>query len=53
MNEQENPYLFAYRNKLSNELGGAFGIDFTRKRMTLSEIKNLLGDVKKDASRRR
>jgi transposase len=53
MNEQENLYLFAYRSKLSDELGDAFGIDFTRKRMTLSEIKNLLGDVKKDVSRRR
>lgn len=45
-NEEENIYLFNYRNKISDELGDAFGIDFTKKRLTLLEIKRTLGDVK-------
>jgi transposase len=52
INERENLYLFGYRNKLTDELGAAFGIDFTRKRLTLSEIKGLLGGVKKNAPAR-
>jgi transposase len=47
MNEQENIYLFNYRNKISDVLGSAFGIDFTKKRLRLTEIKKILGDVKK------
>ena len=45
-NEEENIYLFNYRNEISDELGDAFGIDFTKKRLTLSEIKKILGEVK-------
>jgi hypothetical protein len=48
MNEHENMYLFGYRSKLSDELGKAFGVDFTRKRLYLAEIRKLLGSVKKD-----
>lgn len=45
-NEDENIYLFNYRSKLSDELGQAFGIDFTKKRLYLQEIKKVLGSVK-------
>lgn len=45
-NEEENIYLFNYRNEISDELGDAFGIDFTKKRLTLSEIKKVLGEAK-------
>ena len=47
MHELENIYLFGYRSELSIELGKAFGIDFTKKRLPLHEIKKILGDVKK------
>jgi hypothetical protein len=47
MHEYENIYMFGYRNKLSDALGNAFGIDFTKKRLSLAEIKRILGDVKK------
>jgi hypothetical protein len=47
MNEQENIYLFNYRNKISDALGAAFGIDFTKKRLRLAEIKKILGDAKR------
>jgi len=47
MNEQENIYLFGYRTSISEALGAAFGIDFTKKRLRLADIKKILGDVKK------
>lgn len=47
MNEHENIYLFGYRSEISDDLGKTFGIDFTKKRLRLSEIKKFLGDVKK------
>ena len=46
-NEQDNIYLFNYRNEISDAIGEALGIDFTKKRMRLSEIKNLLAKSKK------
>ena len=45
--EHENVYLFDYRNHISDEIGKAFGIDFTNKRLSLSEIKNILALSKK------
>jgi len=48
VNEQENLYLFGYRSEISEELGTTFGIDFTKKRLRLAEIKNILGGVKKN-----
>jgi len=45
--EHENVYLFDYRSKISDELGKAFGIDFTNKRFRLNEIKNILASSKK------
>ena len=47
MNEHENIYLFGYRSTVSDALGKAFGIDFTKKRLRLNEIKNILANVKK------
>jgi transposase len=47
LNEHENIYLFGYRSKLSDALGSAFGIDFTKKRLLLTDIKKTLGDAKK------
>jgi transposase len=46
-NESENLYLFDYASDISEELGDAFGIDFSRMRLTRKEIKKNLGDVKK------
>jgi transposase len=47
INEQENIYLFGYRSKTAIALGKAFGIDFAKRRLYLSDIKKILGDVKK------
>lgn len=47
MNEHENIYLFGYRSELSDALGQLFGIDFTKKRLPLAEIKKILGEAKK------
>lgn len=46
-NEQDNIYLFNYRSEISDAIGVAFGIDFTKKRMRLGEIKNLLAKSKR------
>jgi len=46
-NEQDNLYLFDYRSKVSDAVGAALGIDFTRKRLRRSEIKNILAESKK------
>jgi transposase len=47
INEMGNIYLFGFRSEISDALGKAFGIDFTKKRMRLSEIKSVLGNLKK------
>lgn len=46
-NEQDNLYLFDYRSEISDTIGDALGIDFTRKRLRLGEIKNILAESKK------
>ena len=46
-NEQDNLYLFDYRSELSDAIGDALSIDFTRKRLRLAEIKNILAKSKK------
>lgn len=46
-NEQDNLYLFDYRSEVSDAIGDALGIDFTRKRLRLGEIKNILAESKK------
>lgn len=45
--EHTNLYLFDYRSEISDYIGEAFGIDFTNKRLRLSEIKNILALSKK------
>jgi len=45
--EHTNLYLFDYRSKISDKIGNVFGIDFTNKRLRLSEIKNILASTKK------
>ncbi len=46
-NEQDNLYLFDYRSEISDAIGDALGIDFTRKRLRLGDIKNILAVSKK------
>jgi transposase len=45
--EHTNLYMFDYRSNISDCIGKAFGIDFTNKRLRLSEIKNILASAKK------
>lgn len=45
--EHTNLYMFDYRSNISNCIGEAFGIDFTKKRLRLNEIKNILASSKK------
>jgi len=46
-NESENLYLFDYISDISEDLGNAFGVDFSQMRLTRKEIKKNLGDSKK------
>ena len=46
-NEQDNIYLFNYRSEIADAIGAALNLDFTKKRMRLSEIKNLIANSKK------
>jgi len=45
--EEENIYLFNYRSKISDDIGKALGINFTKKRLRLNEIKNIVAESKK------
>ena len=45
--EGGNLYLFDYRNDLTDTLGNAFGLDFTKQRLTRGQIKKNLGEAKK------
>lgn len=45
--EHENTYLFDYRSHISDEIGKVFNIDFTKRRLRLNEIKNILALSKK------
>ena len=45
--EQDSLYLFDYRTEVSDAIGEALGLDFTRKRLRLKEIKNILAESKK------
>jgi transposase len=45
--ESENLYLFDFRSDLTNAFGKAFGLDFTKERLTRGEIKKYLAAVKK------
>ena len=44
--EHENIYLFDCRNEVTEAIGKAFGIDFTKKRLPLNKIKNILASAK-------
>jgi transposase len=46
--EAENIYLFNYRSKIADEIGKALEIDFTNKRLRLSEIKNIVAESKRN-----
>ena len=46
-NEYDNLYLFDYRSEVSDAIGKALGINFTRKRLQLEEVKNILARCKK------
>jgi len=46
INEEENIYLFGYRSHISETLGRVFDIDFMKKRLFLSDIKNILSKLK-------
>jgi len=46
IHEYENIYLFGYRCVLSDLLGDTFGLDFTKKRLQLASIKNILTSAK-------
>ena len=45
--EEENIYLFNYRSKIADIIGGALDIDFSKKRLRLNEIKNIVAESKK------
>jgi hypothetical protein len=44
--EEQNLYLFDYRNPVCDALGKAIGCDFTKKRLSLAQIKNILANCK-------
>ena len=44
---QENYYLFNFYNKILKDIGIELNIDFSKKNMSLGEIKKFLGEVKK------
>ena len=46
-NEHGNLYLFDYRSDISDKLGEAYDLDFTKKRLTRTRIKNFLAEAKK------
>lgn len=45
--ESKNLFLFDYRTDVSDAIGKAMGLDFTKKRLTRLEIKKILGEAKK------
>jgi hypothetical protein len=44
--EDTNMYLFDYRNEITDAIGDALGIDFRKKRLSLSEIKSVVAESK-------
>jgi len=45
--EQDNIYLFDYRSEITEAIGKSLGIDFSKKRQRLSEIKHIVAQSKK------
>ena len=46
VSEYENIYLFGYRSVISDLLGETFALDFSKRRLQLASIKNILASVK-------
>lgn len=44
---QQNYYLFGYYDEILRDIGEKLGIDFSKKILSLGEIKKILGEVKK------
>jgi len=44
---KENYYLFDFYNDVLKDIGNILGIDFSKKYMTLKDIKKILGETKK------
>jgi hypothetical protein len=47
---EQSYYLFNFSDEVTDALGTEFGIDFTRKYMSLGEIKSAIGDTKRKPS---
>ena len=47
--EVENTFLFSHRSVMSDVIGQAYDIDFTKKRLSRKEITSLLADTKKQS----
>jgi transposase len=45
-NEHENIYLFDFRNDIADAIGNAIGVDFSKRRLRLADIKNILASCK-------
>jgi hypothetical protein len=45
--EQDNIYLLDYRSDISDAIGDALGIDFSRKRLRLSEARHIIAESKR------
>jgi transposase len=45
--EQDNIYLFDYRSEVSETIGNALEINFSKKRLRLADIKHILAETKK------
>jgi len=45
--EGGNLYLFDYRSNVTDDLAEAFGMDFSKLRLTRAEIKKNIGNAKK------
>ena len=45
--ESENLFLFDYRTDVTDALGNAFDIDFTKQRLTRAQIRNIFAKAKK------
>jgi len=43
----QNLYVFDYADEVTHHIKEALNIDFSKKFMTLKEIKNILSDTKK------
>jgi len=47
INEIENTFLFSHRSEMSDAIGQAYDIDFSKRRLSRKDISNLLAKTKK------